>query len=585
MELKVLTGSGVFCLALLILLLASCTPTPEGPPPPVIYPSVCGDGVCSGNELGACDIDCNTANQSEQQPVVTTPSDVMAELRGRTKVYTPEERMNQTNTVVVSDDKINVESFASYVPQAGFIIASRYNLLSLGENLSSVVAGLSQFQLREILRGGVLRSSTEAFGPRAAGYAEFIKLRSGKVLFGFDEDTNTISTYLSYKDGEPILEYIVELQGGIFKFFEGEKINFLGHDYTIDKVTNNSMRLVGLSTPDAIMFRNSRGAIVNNEDIFEDTLNVTFAQDKLRIILSADKDINILPGKTLRNYLSRPQVLLTNRLDIGYDGLTDVPVYDIKLDRVSEKYKLTFTTNKNITYNLPFAYLDPLRLGDKETNLIYKEGTGSSDYTIKKKDYFIISNNRRFNGLTNVIRLISVDYENHLLTFEDPSLEKFMIYFEGTPGVNATGDLIVDRVKHKVYVSKNSTISVDLDGNGRINEDIVPIITAGNAIIRINKAYANEINLSIITPKEMRENSSSDLEVNMLLRPAGIKISSDDLEMLSEPSSGLLVGMNNYGALFVLKGDVDEDGQNGEDLLVKYPLVQRFADVVVKAYE
>jgi hypothetical protein len=160
-----------------------------------------------------------------------------------------------------------------------------------------------------------------------------------------------------------------------------------------------------------------------------------------------------------------------------------------------------------------------------------------------------------------------------------------VIYFEGTPGANATAELIVDRVKHQVYVGKNETLAVDLDGNGRISQDNVPIITAGNAIIKINKVYNDEINFSIITPKEMRENSKADLEINMLLKPYGLVIDKNDLAMLIDPASESLVGVTDYGALFALTKNVDEDAQSGDNLIIQYPLVQRFADVIVKAYE
>jgi hypothetical protein len=448
-----------------------------------------------------------------------------------------------------------------------------------------VIGALNSFSLTEILRGGSLRSTTEAFGPRAALYSQFLKLRAGKVVFGFDEDNNVISTYLQYNEGEPIWDYALELQGGIFKFFENQTIHFLGHDYLITSVSNNSMQFIGVSTPDTIMFRNKHGVIINNKEIPSDALNITMDQDTLRIILMADRDIKILPGTTLLGYLKKPEMLLTNRLDLAYEGLTDVPIFDIKLEKSSTKYKLSFTTNKNRTYNLPFAYLSPLKLGDDKYNLVYKEGTNKSDYILKKKDYFIISNNKQFNGLTNIIKLIDVDEENHLLTFEDPALEKFVIYFEGTPGANATAELIVDRVKHQVYVGKNETLAVDLDGNGRISQDNVPIITAGNAIIKINKVYNDEINFSIITPKEMRENSKADLEINMLLKPYGLVIDKNDLAMLIDPASESLVGVTDYGALFALTKNVDEDAQSGDNLIIQYPLVQRFADVIVKAYE
>jgi len=588
MKPSVLTGQWVFfaCLLILLLLVSSCTPAAQSQLP--VYTSVCGDRVCSANEVSTCDIDCNVNIQSPE-PTITTPTDLLAEMRNRTRQYTAEERLNQTNHtnfVVENDEKIIVESIADYVPKTGFAVASRYNLLSIGENISKVMGVLNKLYLREVLKGGVLRSNTEAFGPRAAYFDQYLKLRAGKVVFGYDEETDVVSTYLYYQEGEPIRDYLLELQGGIFKFFEGEKINMLGHDYVIAEVSNESMKLVGLTTPDSFLFRNRHGAWINEKTISSDVLNVTFKKDSLRAIILADKEMKILPGTGLRSYLDEPETLLTNRLDIEYEGLTEVPIFDIKFDKSGQKYWLSFVTNKNASYKIPFAYLSPLKLGDDENSLVFKEGAGSTDYIIKNKDYFIINNNKQFNGLTNIIRLLSVKENDGLLLFEDPALEKFYVYFKGTLGVNATADLIIDRIVHKVYVGKNESIAVDLDGNGRINSDNAPIITAGNAIIKVNHVYNDYINVSIITPKEMRENSNSDLDINFRIRNDGLSIDPNDLEMLAEPSGAdILLGMTDYGALFVLSKNVDEDDQSGEDLTIKYPLVQRFADVIVVAYE
>nr|MCK4930483.1 hypothetical protein [Nanoarchaeota archaeon] len=489
----VLTSIILFCI---VFLISSCKPVEE----PVVYEYVCGDGVCSANEIGVCDIDCDL--NIEQEPTIKTSADVLEELRSRIRNYSSEERLNQTNPYFEEDNKILVESFTSYLPSKGFRVASRYNLLGIGENISDVLGVLHKFHLREILRSGRLSSNTEAFGPRAAFYEQFLRLRTGRVVFGFDEEGEIISTYLLFEEEQPVLDYLMALQGGIFKFFEGETIHFLGHDYFIEEVTNNSMRFVGLTTPDTILFRNKHGVWVNDNIISNNELNVTFTQDYLRIILIAQDDIRILPGTGLRKYLAKPEALLTNRLDLVYEGLIDIPVFDIIFDKLTYKYKLRFITNKNMSYNIPFAYLNPLKMGSEKYNLVFEEGNDKSDYVIEEKDYFVINNNREYNGLTNILRLISVKEDDNIIVFEDPALEKFVVYFEGTPGVNASADLIIDNVLHKVYIGENEAISVDLDGNGRINSDKVPIVTAGNGIIRINSVDSDEINISLITPRE-----------------------------------------------------------------------------------
>ncbi len=583
MKLRFLTAGMVLGIALLILLLASCQPAQTEQP--VVYPSVCGDGVCSANELGACDIDCDVNIQAQPEPVIQTPESVLAELRSRQRNYTPEERLEQPNPVSTEDTRINVESFTTYLPEKGFRVASRYNLLSIGENISGIMGSLNQLQLSEILRGGSLRSNTMAFGPRAANYQQSLKLRAGKVVFGLDENEEFTTTYLLFNEGEPIFDYVLELHGGIFKFFEGETIHFLGHDYVIKEVTNTSMELDGVTTPDIISIEDQGATYVNDKAMSEDDLNVTFKQDYLRIIINAPDELKILPNTNLVGYLLNPSMLLTNRLDLAYEGLTEVPTYNIRFRRSDEKYKLIFTTNKNMTYTVPLAYLNPLKTGDDKINFVSKEGKNNSDYVIKDNDWFVVTNNKRYNGLTNIIKLISISEKSHLITFQDPALEKFLIYFKGTPGVNATGELIIDRVVHKVYVGKNNDIAVDLDGNGRISKDIAPIVTAGNGIIMINNATAEGISISIITSKEMRENSKSDLKVNLTITKDGLIIDKNSLKLVEDPKTNVLIGMTDYGTLFFLEKNVNENMQLGDDLIINYPIAQRFADVIVKAYE
>lgn len=586
MKLRFITVGLVLGTALLILLLTLLTSCqPSQPEPSVVYPSVCGDWVCTANEIGTCYIDCDINIQGQPEPVIQTPEDVLAELRSRQRNYTDEQGFTEPNPVSTEDNKINVESFTTYLPEKGFRVASRYNLLSIGENISKIMGTLNQLQLREILRGGSLRSNTMAFGPRAASYQQFLKLRAGKVVFGLDSEKDFVTTFLLFKEEEPIFDYALELNGGIFKFFEGETIHFLGHDYVIKEVTNTTMELAGVTTPDTIIFRNQRGVFINSKSISEDVLNVTFKQDYLRVIINAPDELKILPGTNLKDYLSNPSILLTNRIDLSYEGLTEVPTYIIRFRKSNEKYKLSFTTNKNMSYTVPLASLDPFKTGDEDVSFIFKEGKNTSDYIIKDNDWFVITNNRKYNGLTNVLKLVSVNENNHLITFQDPALEKFLIYFKGTPGVNATGELIIDKVVHKVYVGKNDDIAVDLDGNGRISRDVAPIVTAGNGIIMINNATDSMINISLITPKEMRENSNSDLKVSIMVNEDGIIIDKNSLKLIQDPETKVLVGMTDYGALFFLEENVNERMQLGDDLIINYPIAPRFADVIVKAYE
>ncbi|MFH0869926.1 MAG: hypothetical protein V1866_02625 [archaeon] len=574
-------------IAILMLSIAGCTPKIDQSP---AYTSVCGDRVCSPGEEGKCDVDCYKPTQVEQGAdavIFNTSQDYLEELKQRVRQYTPEERqgMNTTNTAVQDDKKIIVESIEDYLPSIGFRVANRYNLLALNENISGVMGTLTGYNMREVLGGGRLSSNTGAFGPRVALYEQFLTLRSGRVVFGFEEESEKVTTYLQFKEGEPIFEYLLRINGGIFKFFEKQQIHFLGHDYTIEQVDNNSMVFIGVTTPDSIMFRNGHGILVNDKQISPEVINVTVGMDYLRVVIMAEDDISILPGSSLVEKLSNRAVLLTNRLDLEYLGLTDAPTINTLFERINNRYRLKIINNLNMSYDIPLVYLSPFKTGGEDYNLVFQEGASSSDYNIRRNDYFIISNNKELNGITSLIRLLDISAEDGLLTFQDPALEKFYVYFEGTPGTNATADLLIYNVHHKVNIGANKTMSADMNGDGAINGGKPSIVTAGNGIIRINRLVNGQLNISFITPKELRENAKTNLETVIIVNNDAIRVDKGGLVLEESPDSDTLLGLNDYGTAFILKKNVDDDQQSGEDLLIINPVYQRFADVVVKAYE
>ena len=83
----------------------------------------------------------------------------------------------------------------------------------------------------------------------------------------------------------------------------------------------------------------------------------------------------------------------------------------------------------------------------------------------------------------------------------------------------------------------------------------------------------------------MRENSKSDLKVNLTITKDGLIIDKNSLKLVEDPKTNVLIGMTDYGTLFFLEKNVNENMQLGDDLIINYPIAQRFADVIVKAYE
>ena len=578
-------ASSIFLASVFILAVALAGCTSQQQPG-----GFCGDGLCSIEERNSCNIDCRPIVAGGEQPQQggqqgTSTQDWLEQVR--------EERQNNPPESVPDYQPVEpdpstpgtavAQNIQSVLPEIGFRVANRFNLLAIGENVSGVMGTLTSAQLRYILRGGRLTSNSQAFGPRASYYDQFLTLRSGRVVFGYDDDTDRASTYLEYEEGDPIVEYYIRMNGGIFKFFEGQAINFLGQRYELTAVDPTSILLTGIDAPDTIILRNGHGAIVNGEDFGSGSMGVEYNESFMKITVLARDDIKLLPGMVLTDKVKRAQ-MLTNRIDLTYDGLTASPAINLQVKKGGNDYKLIVPNNLGQNYSIPVAQLNPIRPGNNDGNFFYKEVSSKDNYSITKKDYFIISNNRVDGGITTLLRLNEVNYDDEILSFTDPALEKFYVTFSGTPGDGASGDLLVYGVHHKVYVGKGGMISVDQDGNGAINGASIPIVAGGNSIIKVSEENRS-VALRLIIPAKYKENSNKDLETLIYIRNDGVSIPEESLSLEYDQVKKTLVGISDFGTIFVIKREVDSHDQSGLDLLINQPLVQRFAEVILKAYE
>jgi hypothetical protein len=579
---KLFFALNALIILLISILLAGCIEPAQQENPANTAWDVCGNSLCSDGEITTCPQDCKP-----QEDLATLDDEETLDWLEQMK----QERLNNPGKyepVTPDPETPNINPAAlpveTVLPEIGFSVASRNNLLSIDENVSSVAGHFSSAQMRETLRGGTLSSNTEAFGIRSARYEQFLTLRSGKVGFGYDDENEVISSYLEYTEEAPVIEYYFKLHGGIFKFFEGKTINFLGHEYVIEHVTNSTILLLGIDGENEIMLRDGHSSFVNNQQFSPHIHNTTLTQDSFKVIVSIEEDAKLLPGQSLTQYISR-RALMTNRIDVTYEGLTEVPSINMHLRKSGQNYRFSFQNNLGINYTLPLTTISPFSIGNEEGRFIYTEGRGNSDYNIHEDDYFIINNGREAGGITTLLRLTEVDYEDKLLTFDDPALEKFHVYFEGNASQgNANADLLVYGVNHKVYIGPNRSVAIDLNGDRTINSAKIAAVAAGNTIIRFDNTSSN-LTLKYTIPANLRENKRTDLETLIVLDTNGIRILPSSLELSRDRALDQLVGMNDYGTLFVLKRNINTREQRGTELIINQPLVQRFAEVIVKAYK
>jgi hypothetical protein len=577
----------IITVALICLLIAGCDYNVDPRPPANNY---CGDGYCGQSETVSCPADCppDTTRPTElnwiEQKINERKNDSQ---NGNNPNNIQDENTSYHNYGSINNSAAQAPIFPfpieTALPEKDFIVASRYNFLAIGENISGVVGTLTGTQLPLTLAGGTLQSNTEAFGPRSAYYQQKLNLRSGRVVFGYDEDKDIVSTFLEYKEGDPVWEYVLVLNWGIMKFFQDEKIGFLGHEYALSEITNQTMLLTSIDGKDSILLRNGHSAVVDGLEIPPNILNVSFTKQYIKVIVQAPKDLRLLPGEPLTRYVPRNE-LLTNRLDLEYAGLSSSPSIDITLRKMSTDYKLNFQNNLGYNYSIPIARLNPFLVGNGLYKFHFKEPNSANDYIIGKKDYLIVSNKRDIGGITTLLRLISVNYADQLVEFQDPALEEYYVKFEGEVGKSAFADMKIYGINHRVYVGNGSRISVDMNGDGAVNAATVPIITAGNGMIKASQA-ANSIDLDFIVPATLRENNRNDLHTKITISGNGVSIAPGDLEMQYDNVREQLVGMTDFGTLFMINKNVDIHGQAGDNLIINQPITQRFAEVVLKAYE
>jgi hypothetical protein len=563
----------IFSILFLSLILSACVPIENEQ---VIVKNYCGDGICSENEMNSCFSDCDVREKEEYNPPNLIPIEKEQEV-----VNKPAKKPSQpvVETPVVIEKPVIIESFEQVLPSKSFSIARTCNYLNINDSIEDFKISLDAYSLPDILRAGYVQLNSEPFGYRRASYDQHLRLIGGEVVFDLEEDSEIITDYLFFEEETPIFDYRFYLRGGLFKFFEGQTINILGYNYIIEHVGSDNMVLIGVDTPDSLFIRNQRDVKINGKTISRLKMNVTLEEDMLRIIINAPDEIKLLPGQRLSEFVS-PYLLLTNRIDLEYQGLGEVEESFVNIDKVNNRYSMKFSNNKALDYNFNLLSREPFIMGSEDHSFIFQEGSSKEDYVIEEKDYFIVSNNRERNGFTHLLRLESI--KENLVSFTDKALEKFLVYYQGTPGYNATGNLVIDGVSHKFYVSENESMSMDLDGNGRIKNDKADFVTLANGIFELGK-QDDYLNVSFKTPASMIEDTSKDLVTNIIIDKDKIKIL--NIELYEDWKSGILVGMDKYGNLFLLKDDIDKKESTGKNLLIAHPFSQRKASAVILAYE
>jgi len=323
---------------------------------------------------------------------------------------------------------------------------------------------------------------------------------NGEVTPAMQEgDTETVSGGIQIG----VRDILANARDGVASFFLGA-----------DKVQITDATTDGSSTYDGTIKINNEN--INDGDIevlgsFTDTTNGTFEITSIKYRLTMDADsgtIAYIPsGQGAKEFMDKPEALISDTLDIRYEGLTGVERTDVKFDSSGDdKYHMTFTNILGQEYAaIPLLSNDggTWKFGDEDDELVFVEGIGPTDYVIGRQDYFVVSNYRSdpWKSVSNVIRYEDYDSSSRTIEFEDLGNGN-TLKVTVTAGVGGNGDLVVGGHTYKVYVNQSTNreplLAIDLDGDNGWN-DSVAVTTWGGVVINLAAAI------------DMDANSSNDL--------------------------------------------------------------------------
>lgn len=312
---------------------------------------------------------------------------------------------------------------------------------------------------------------------------------NGELTQALEEgDTDTLSGGLQIG----VRDILVNAREGVASFF-------LGADKVV--LTDNTVTASSSSFDGTIE--------INNENIAEGDVQVTgqntssttkFEITSIKYKLSmdaADGTTAFIPaGHGIKEFMDKPESLISDSLDIRFEGLTNEETTDVEITAKSDdEYRLTFTNIQGQTYTFPLLSNSGgvFKFGDEDDDLVFLEGAAITSTNIGRQDYFVVSNDRGTiasgepdKSVTNVLRY--EDYDNSdapasgVLEFEDLATGSTVNVAVTSTG---TGSLVIGGHSYAVNVSNVSldapTLSVDLNGDGGYGDEV--LLTAWGGLV------------------------------------------------------------------------------------------------------
>jgi len=308
-----------------------------------------------------------------------------------------------------------------------------------------------------------------------------------------------------------VRDILVNSRDGVASFYLGaDKIVFSDANYALSDFTaagNVEINTDSITEGDVEIAAQITSGTVAAPTKFEIT------SMKYRVTMDAEGvGTAYLPaGKGVKSLMRHPRALISDSLDLSYQGLEEVESYDVKIDaRGDDRYTMEFTNIQGETYDFPLLSNENgvWKFGDNNYELVFIEASNfgtNTTFNIGRNDYFIVSNDRgteEDKSVTNVLRYTSYDSSSRTVEFNDlatNTVQKAIV----TAGPIGSGPLVIGGHTYTVYVDNTSysqpIIAVDLNADNGAG-DKVKVAAWGGMVIDLAVNVNNTAGTLLDTP-------------------------------------------------------------------------------------
>ena len=405
--------------------------------------------------------------------------------------------------------------------------------LDLNDYLGTDVSSLTSSEL------GYLPTKTAHNSEGGTSIYQTLRLRStlspsldgGQIVYQEDDNGN-VADFLKFTQNAPLFEFEDTFSSGLVSSIdtnslpdlENVNIPLLGEDYTITKSTVNTatnrieivmygpVGEVRLEDTDYTDSQFVRGVKVNGRSVdaqvqiraSEIGSKVSIASIKYRPLAEKNVggDVYVRANYGVRGQLKNKGELLNPSFDIIYGGLGGsssassisgrTVLASGNLARLlpigGSRYNLLFTNTRGQAYNVPLVEYSggSFVTGEGDRRLVAVEASSNQSYNVNEGDYLILTSNNDINGVTNILRLNQVQFDQKEVFIDD------LAGGSKTVSLNDAGYgvLITAGAQFGIYADPSGAaqIAVDQTGDGVFDGTRAKIVVSGGAMLETSSS-------------------------------------------------------------------------------------------------